>query len=151
MFNIETNTAYYCRSKKEAKYFLSLAKKAKIKWLSGAELNDYNNWEFYLPDVMFILTERGLGYCDGTVQLPREEDKRDFVSELEAASNVVKRIVIAEWLTRTQIKWLINYIKTTYKLKNQDVLHAPGDILGKYLFVTDKNEAWLASGACENA
>lgn len=151
MFNIETNTAYYCRSKKEAKYFLSLAKKAKIKWLSGDELNANDNWEFYLPYVMFILTERGLGYCDGTVELPREEDKRDFVSELEAASNVVKRIVIAEWLTRTQIKWLINYIKTTYKLKNQDVLHAPGDILGKYLFVTDKNEAWLATGACENA
>ena len=151
MFNIETNTAYYCRSKKEAKYFLSIAKKAKIKWLSGAELNDYNNWEFYLPDVMFILTENGLGYCDGTVQLPREEDKRDFVSELEAASNVVKRIAISEWLTRTQIKWLLNYIKTTYRLKNQDVLHAPGEILGKYLFVTDKNDAWLASGACENA
>lgn len=151
MFNIETNTAYYCRSKKEAKAFLSIAKKAKIKWLSGAELNDYNNWEFYLPDVMFILTENGLGYCDGTVQLPREEDKRDFVSELESASNVVKRISISEWLTRTQIKWLLNYIKTTYRLKNQDVLHEPGDILGKYLFVTDKNEAWLASGACENA
>lgn len=151
MLNIEKNIAYSCHSKKEAKYFLSLAKKAKIKWLSGAELNANDNWEFYLPDVMFILTERGLGYCDGTVQLPREEDKRDFVSALEGASNVVKRISITEWLTRTQIKWLINYIKTTYKLKNQDVLHAPDDILGKYLFVTDKNEAWLATGACENA
>lgn len=151
MFNIETNTAYYCRSKKEAKYFLSLAKKAKIKWLSGAELNDYNNWEFYLPDVMFILTERGLGYCDGTVQLPREEDKRDFVSELEAASNVVKRISFAEWLTSTQIKWLLYYIKNTYKLKNQDALRAPSYILGEYMFVTDKNEAWIVHGSCDNA
>ena len=151
MFNIETNTAYYCRSKKEAKAFLSIAKKAKIKWLSGAELNDYNNWEFYLPDVAFILTEHGLGYCDGTIQLPREGDKRDFVSALEAASNVVKRISFAEWLTSTQTKWLINYIKTTYKLKNQDALRAPGDILGKYLFITDKNEAWLVHGSCDNA
>ena len=151
MFNIEKNIAYCCHSEKEAKYFLSIAKKSKIKWLSGAELNANDCWEFYLPDVMFILTERGLGYCNGTVQLPREEDKRDFVSALEAASNVVKRISFAEWLTTAQIKWLLHYIKKTYRLKNQDVLHEPGDILGKYLFVTDKNEAWLASGACENA
>lgn len=151
MFNIETNTAYYCRSKKEAKYFLSLAKKAKIKWLSGDELNDNDSWEFYLPDVAFILTERGLGYCDGTVQLPREEDKRDFVSALEAASNVVKRISFEEWLTSTQTKWLFHYIKNTYKLKNQDALRTPGEILGKYLFVTDKNEAWIVHGSCDNA
>ena len=150
MFNIETNTAYYCRSKKEAKYFLSLAKKAKIKWLSGAELNDNDSWEFYLPDVMFILTERGLGYCDGAIPLPREEDKRDFVSELEAASNVVKRISFTEWLTDAQIKWLINYIKTTYKLKNQDALRTPSSILGKYMFVTDKNEAWIVHGMRDN-
>lgn len=150
MFNIETNTAYYCRSKKEAKYFLSLAKKAKIKWLSGAELNANDYWEFYLPDVMFILTERGLGYCDGTIQLPREEDKRDFVSALEAASNVVKRISFAEWLTSAQIKWLFHYIKKTYKLKNQDALQAPCDILGKYMFVTDKNEAWIVHGMRDN-
>lgn len=151
MFNIETNTAYYCRSKKEAKYFLSLAKKAKIKWLSGAELNANNNWEFYLPDVMFILTENGLGYCDGTIQLPREEDKRDFASELESASNVVKRISFAEWLTCAQIKWLFHYIKKTYKLKNQDSLRAPGDIFGNHMFVTDKNEAWIVRGGCDNA
>ena len=151
MFKIETNTAYYCRSKKEAKYFLSLAKKAKIKWLSGAELNANDCWEFYLPDVMFILTERGLGYCDGTVQLPREEDKRDFVSALEAASNVVKRISFEEWLTSAQSKWLLHYIKNTYKLKNQDALQSPGAILGKYMFVTDKNEAWLVNGVCDNA
>ena len=151
MFNIETNTAYYCRSKKEAKYFLGLAKKAKIKWLSGAELNDNDSWEFYLPDVAFILTEHGLGYCDGTIQLPREEDKRDFVSALEAASNVVKRISFAEWLTSTQIKWLLYYIKNTYKLKNQDALRAPSYILGEYMFVTDKNEAWIVHGSCDNA
>lgn len=151
MFNIETNTAYYCRSKKEAKYFLSLAKKAKIKWLTGAELNANDSWEFYLPDVMFILTERGLGYCNGTIQLPREEDKRDFVSALEVASNVVKRISFEEWLTSAQSKWLLHYIKKTYRLKNQDALQAPDDILGKYLFITDKNEAWLAAGDCENA
>ena len=151
MFNIEKNTAYYCRSKKEAKHFLSLAKKAKIKWLSGAELNANDNWEFYLPDVMFILTERGLGYCDGKILLPREEDKRDFVAALEAASNVVKRISFEEWLTSTQSKWLLYYIKNTYKLKNQDALQSPGDILGKYMFVTDKNEAWLVNGACDNA
>lgn len=151
MFNIETNTAYSCRSKKEAKYFLSLAKKAKIKWLSGDELNDNDSWEFYLPDVMFILTERGLGYSDGTIQLPREEDKRDFVSALEAASNVVKRISFEEWLTSTQTKWLFHYIKNTYKLKNQDTLRTPGEILGKYLFVTDKNEAWIVHGSCDNA
>lgn len=151
MFNIETNTAYYCRSKKEAKYFLSLAKKAKIKWLSGDELNDNGSWEFYLPDVMFILTERGLGYSDGTIQLPREEDKRDFVSALEAASNVVKRISFEEWLTSTQTKWLFHYIKNTYKLKNQDALRTPGEIHGKYLFVTDKNEAWIVHGSCDNA
>lgn len=151
MFNIEKNVAYYCRSKKEAKYFLSLAKKAKIKWLSGAELNANDSWEFYLPDVMFILTERGLGYCDGTIQLPREEDKRDFAAALEAASNVVKRISFEGWLTRAQIKWLLYYIKEKYKLKNQDTLSAPVEILGKHLFITDKNDAWLASGACENA
>ena len=151
MFNIEKNTAYYCRSKKEAKYFLSLAKKAKIKWLSGAELNANDCWEFYLPDVMFILTERGLGYCNGTIQLPREEDKRDFVSALEAASNVVKRISFAEWLTTAQIKWLLYYIKKTYRLKNQDALQSPDDIFGKYLFVTDKNEAWIVHGSCDNA
>ena len=151
MFNIETNTAYYCRSKKEAKYFLSLAKKAKIKWLSGDELNANDSWEFYLPDVAFILTERGLGYCDGAIQLPREEDKRDFASALEAASNVVKRISFEEWLTSTQIKWLLHYIKKTYRLKNQDALQAPDDILGKHMFVTDKNEAWLAHGVCDNA
>lgn len=151
MFNIEKNIAYCCRSKKEAKYFLSLAKNAKIKWLSGAELNANDSWEFYLPDVMFILTERGLGYCDGTIQLPREEDKRDFVSALEAASNVVKRISFEEWLTTAQSKWLFYYIKNTYKLKNPDALQSPGAILGKYMFVTDKNEAWLASGVCDNA
>ena len=151
MFNIEKNIAYYCRSKKEAKHFLSLAKKAKIKWLSGAELNANDYWEFYLPDVMFILTERGLGYCNGTIQLPREEDKRDFVSALEAASNVVRRISFEEWLTSTQIKWLLYYIKKTYRLKNQDALQARGDILGTYLFVTDKNEAWLVNGVCDNA
>lgn len=150
MFNIETNTAYYCRSKKEAKYFLSLAKKAKIKWLSGAELNANDCWEFYLPDVMFILTERGLGYCNGTIQLPREEDARDFVSALEAASNVVRRISFAEWLTSAQIKWLLHYIKKTYNLKNQDALQAPCDILGKYMFVTDKNEAWIVHGMYDN-
>lgn len=151
MFNIEKNIAYYCRSKKEAKCFLSIAKKSKTKWLSGAELNANNNWEFYLPDVMFILTENGLGYCDGTIQLPREEDKRDFVSELESSSNVVKRISFAEWLTSAQIKWLFYYIKKTYKLKNQDALRAPGDILGNYMFVTDKNEAWIVRGSCDNA
>lgn len=151
MFNIETNTAYYCRSKKEAKYFLSIAKKAKIKWLTGAELNANDCWEFYLPDVMFILTERGLGYCDGTIQLPREEDKRDFAAALEAASNVVKRISFEEWLTCAQRKWLLYYIKNTYKLKNQDTLQGLSDIFGKYMFVTDKNEAWLVNGACDNA
>lgn len=151
MFNIEKNIAYYCRSKKEAKHFLSLAKKAKIKWLSGDELNDNDSWEFYLPDVAFILTERGLGYCDGTIQLPREEDERDFVSALEAASNVVKRISFTEWLTSTQVKWLINYIKTTYMLKNQDALRTPSSIFGKYMFVTDKNEAWIVHGSYDNA
>ena len=151
MFNIEKNVAYYCRSKKEARCFLSLAKKAKIKWLSGAELNANDSWEFYLPDVMFIPTERGLGFCDGTIQLPREEDKRDFVSELESASNVVKRISFEEWLTSAQSKWLLYYIKNTYKLKNQDALQSPRDIIGKYLFVTDKNEAWLVNGVCDNA
>lgn len=151
MLNIEKNIAYYCRSKNEAKHFLSIAKKSKIKWLSGDELNDNDNWEFYLPDVMFILTESGLGYCDGTIQLPREEDKRDFVSELESSSNVVKRIAFTEWLTIAQLKWLFRYIKKTYKLKNQDALQALGEILGNHMFVTDKNEAWIARGSCDNA
>lgn len=151
MFNIEKNIAYYCRSKKEAKYFLSLAKKAKIKWLTGAELNANDSWEWYLPGVMFILTECGLGYCDGTIQLPREEDKRDFVSALEGASNVVKRFSFEERLTLAQIKWLIYYIKNTYRLKNQDALHSPCDILGKYMFVTDRNEAWIVHDSCDNA
>lgn len=151
MFNIEKNVAYYCRSKKEAKCFLSIAKKSKIKWLSSAELNANDNWEFYLPDVMFILTERGLGYCDGTIQLPREEDKREFAAALEAASNVVKRISLEEWLTCAQRKWLLCYIKNTHKLKNQDALQGLSDIFGKYVFVTDKNEAWLVNGACDNA
>lgn len=151
MFNIETNTAYYCRSKKEAKYFLSIAKKSKIKWLSGDELNANDTWEFYLPNVMFILTENGLGYCDGTIQLPREGDKRDFASALEAASNVVKRISFAEGLTSAQIEWLFYYIKKNYKLKNQDSLRSPGDIFNTYMFVTDKTEAWLVHGSCDNA
>lgn len=151
MFNIEKNIAYYCRSKKEAKRFLSIAKKSKIKWLSGDELDANDTWEFYLPDVMFILTENGLGYCDGTIQLPREEDERDFVSALEAASNVVKRISFPTGLSNAQIKWLIYHIKKTYKLKNQDVLRASDDILGNYMFVTDKNEAWIVSGSCDNA
>lgn len=151
MLNIEKNIAYYCRSKNEAKHFLSIAKKSKIKWLSGDELNANDNWEFYLPDVMFILTESGLGYCDGTIQLPREEDKRDFASELESSSNVVKRISFAEWLTNAQIKWLFHYIKKTYKLKNQDALRAPGEIFGNHMFVTDKNEAWIVRGSCDNA